>query len=497
MIKGFSVKTIRPRSLLPFAFGIGAALFGCNSCDKQRKIAPPVPTSTSAATTAAARPAAKPLAKPAEVAPVHTAPSLGTLLSKCLNLPKTPINSLSQLGCLVGGTKSAREKINEARSAYLKLFGQNLEKGTIILRKPKNDAVSEGIGFGGVLFGVSGGLAAAGLALSGGNSQENQHSFWQLYNARNAYFLQENGVMAWLVNADGSVQSTDSASDGDQDWIASELIVLNQIQCGKWQMPSSLTLQSFRAQIQKDVNAFWKNHVRERNGRLVFLPSNGSWARRGDGRDVYYASYPDPHFLGLFAEFDPAHDWRKLADDVQNLNQTILNNHQNLGASGQNPMPAKVFVKVNSNGRFLVENYYEISRNEGIPEVDLVDNELDSIRFLLRMARAAVMDGDRSAKKISQQLLTIANISGPSSAHILAKSKGAPSPLGFNNTLARASYGIAVLGSGDASKAERFFCTVMNDHQGQFFGEWDGAKNYYYDQSLILQILDLAFIYNN
>jgi len=403
-----------------------------------------------------------------------------------------PIAPLT-LSCLPGGKETAQAKLNEVRTGFMKLFGNTLSGGTIILNKPNNnEAVSEGVGFGGKIYGVSGGLAAGALTSAGGKAESNQQTFWQIYRARNAYFMTGSGVMAWKVDGQGKQISTDSAADGDQDWIAAEQKALDDLQAGQWQLPAGITIEGIKTQIQTDRDAFWRNHVKPINGRLFFLASNGAWAKRGDGREIYYPSYPDPNALGRIFRSDSSHDGAKLVADVQALNQEVLANYQGLGASGQNPMPAKVFVTVLANGSYKVENYYEISGREGVRAEDRKDNELDSIRFFLRQGRAALLDGDAAAQTMLRQIIQIAKITGPSTAHILAGAQGAPSPLGFNNTLARASYGLAVLGSGESAKAESFFCSVMNDHKGQYFGEWDGAKKYYYDQAMIIQALDLA-----
>ncbi|MBN2057944.1 MAG: hypothetical protein JW782_04050 [Candidatus Saganbacteria bacterium] len=409
----------------------------------------------------------------------QAAPVPITLRNECLPVRITSTAQLTQLGCLTGGAASVNAGIEEVRNNYLGLFGHQLGNGTLIVRRPDDFAVSEGIGFGGLIFSAS-------------STAESQAAYWQLYNARNNYFLQPSGVMAWSLNLDGSVRSSDSASDGDQDWIASELIMLDRVQCGQVNLPDSLSLTAFRDQVQRDLNAFWDNHIRERGNRLIFLPTNGTWAQRGDGRDVYYTNYADPSLLRLFAAFDPAHDWNRLANDVQALNQEVLQAHSSLGAAGQNPVPAKVFIQVNSQN-FTVENYYEISRREGVTGDALVDNEADAIRFFLRQARAAVLDNDHTAQENLRQIVQIARITDPASAHLYAGAEGAPSPFGWSNTLARASYGLAVLGSGDTSSAEAFFCSVMNDRHDAYFGEWAGARDYYYDQSMILQIMDLAF----
>jgi hypothetical protein len=319
-----------------------------------------------------------------------------------------------QLTCIQDG-KSTPEKLDEVRDSYLELFGKTLPQGAIILKKPGNNAVSEGIGFAGLIF-------------TSNNSQKSQNSYWQIYKARKAYFLKNNGVMAFLVDANGNKVNADSASDGDQDWIASEIIVLNKLKSRQWKLPEEMTLSTFEKEIQKDLNAFWRAHVKQKNERLLFLPTDGPWAKRGDGREIYYSSYPDPHFLRIFAKFDKSHDWGKLADDVLDLNLEILKNHKKLGAAGQNPMPAKVFFRVSANGNYRVENYYKISRAEGVRGDALKDNEMDSIRFVaLRMPRAAILDNDPKAIQILKEIIKLAYISGPGSAHILAGSPGAPS----------------------------------------------------------------------
>lgn len=407
------------------------------------------------------------------VAKQEDPPATG-LRNECLSVRETSAAALSQLGCYPGGTQSAREKTDQVRAGYLEMYGKTLPEGLIIMKSPDNEAVSEGMGFAGLLF---------------ANEPE---TYWQLYSARKEYFLTDRGVMAWKVSPEGRQIIRDSASDGDQDWIASELMVLDQIQCGAQQMPEGMTLESFRADIQRDLDAFWTNHIKEKSGRYLFLPTNGSWARRGDGKDVYYTNYSDPHFLRMFAEFDPSHDWTQVASDTQELNQLVLSNYESLGHAGQNPMPAKVFVQVSSSGTYSVENYYTRSKREGVSGDAVVDNEADSIRFFLRQARAAVLDDDQAAQQMLRQIVSTANITGPSSAHIYAGADGAPSPLGWNNTLAITLYGTAVLGSGEAQEAESFFCSTLNNFQGTYFGAWSGAKDYYYDQSLILQSLDLA-----
>ena len=243
-----------------------------------------------------------------------------------------------ELTCIQEG-ESASEKLGKVRDAYLEFYGKTLPQGTIILKKPDNNAVSEGIGFAGLIFASS-------------NSPKSQNSFWQVYKARKAYFLKSNGVMAYLIDAQGRKVTTESASDGDQDWIASEIIVLNKLKAGKWKLPPGMTLSAFEKEIQKDLDAFWKAHVKAKNGRLFFLTTDGSWAKRGDGREIYYSSYADPHFLRMFSKFDKTHQWSKLAEDVLDLNLEILKNHKKLGAAGQNPMPAKVFVRIYTNGKY-------------------------------------------------------------------------------------------------------------------------------------------------
>jgi len=383
---------------------------------------------------------------------------------------------------LLGLSREDREKnkVEEAKKGYIELYGKELSKGLIILKKPDNEAVSEGIGFGAVITVES-------------NSKECQESFWNLYKGRKAYFLKSSNVMAWKTNSSGTVTGKDTASDGDGDYLGAALKALKKLKSGEWKIPEGMSIATFEKEIQNDLAAFWKAHVKKTNGRYFYLASDGSWAKRGDNREIYYASYPDPHFLRMSTEVDQAHDWEKLADDVQDLNAEILKNYKELGAAGQNPMPAKVFVTIKSDGSYKLENYYTVSKKEGTRGEALKDNEMDSIRFLLRQARTAILDNDPKAKAILKDLLKFAkiDIQNPYSAHILAGAKDAPHKMGWANTLARASYGVAVLAVHGKPAAKAFFNTVFANYQKKFFGEWDGAKDYYYDQSLIIQILDL------
>jgi hypothetical protein len=388
-------------------------------------------------------------------------------------------------GAAGGGQTAASpddDLLSAARAGFIKLFGKILALGMIIINRPENNSVSEGMGYAGGFFGS--------ITYATDNAANSQKIFWQLYAGRKAYFLKPNGVMAWKVDAQGRKLSDISASDGDQDWIAAEALDYEKLAKGIWPLPAGQTVESFRQEVLKDLKAFWDAHIKNVNGRLFFRATDGAWAQRGDGREIYYASYPDPHFLRLFAKLDPAHPWLKLVEDVQALNQVVLANYAQLGAVGQNPMPAKAFVSV-SGGAYKVENYYEISRREGVNAQDLKDNEADSIRFILRMGRAAILDGDPAAKKMLQDLVKLAKITDPNSAHIYAGDAGAPSPYGWNNTLARACYGLALLGAGETEMARAFFQTVKNDFRGTFFGDWDGAANYYYDQAIIIQVLEL------
>lgn len=374
-----------------------------------------------------------------------------------------------------------KEKVENVKKGYIELYGKTLPGGLIILKSPDNEAVSEGIGF-------------AGIILAQSDDAKSRQEYLQLYLARKSYFLKENGVMAWKIDVDGNKIGNDSASDADQDWIASELMALEKIKSGKWALPAGATIEGFKQEIQKDLDAFWEAHVKSENGRLLFLATDGSWAQRGDGRDIYYTSYADPHFLKMFAEFDSdnQHDWTKLSKDVLDLDKEICKNYTTLGAAGLNPIPAKVFVSVASGGTYTVENYYTISKQEGVTGDDIKDNEMDAIVIILRMSRAAILDNNADAISVLNSILTAANITTPSSAYILAGSTGAPSKWGWNNTVARTSYGLAVYAADGSVKADPFITTVENDYKVKYFGEWDGAKAYYHDQSLILQMLDLV-----
>ena len=263
---------------------------------------------------------------------------------------------------------------------YLKLYGRKLSEGMIIKKSPDEEATSEGIGFAGILCTYS-------------DAKDIQEKFWDIFMGRKTYHEKSNGVMAWLLGLDGLKRSQDSASDGDQDWILALITAYEKIQKGDLALPPSKTglksLEDIKKEIQRLITSFYNAHIKQRGSRYVYLATDGEWAKRGDGKDIYYASYPDPYALCMFSKFDPAHNWQKVSNDVMELNEKILESYKDLGAQGQNQMPAKVFVSVSTDGSYKVENYYIISSGEGVQDKDLVDNEEDSIRFFLRMARAA------------------------------------------------------------------------------------------------------------
>ena len=397
----------------------------------------------------------------------------------CVKCPCSPAKRISLVQLL--GTKTS--DIDKAVRSYLKLYGHKIGSGMVIKKSPDKQATSEGIGF-------------AGIMCTASNAKDIQTAFWDVFMGRKLYHEKSNGVMAWLVDLQGKKLNQASASDGDQDWILALILAYKKIECGQWSMPPAKTGLKTKADIKKEIKrlitAFYNAHIKQRNGRYIFLATDASWAKRGDGKDIYYASYPDPYALCLFSKYDSTHNWAKVSTDVMELNEKILAEYKGLGARGQNPMPAKVFVTVLSGGKYKVENYYTISKREGVTGDALKDNEEDSIRFFLRMARAAVLTGNQKAKTILGKILTIAKIKGVSDPHILAGNAGAPHPMGYNNNLAKAGYGAAAIGAGKTSLAKQLLDSVNRTFNGTCYSDWPGAKNYYYPQSIIIQSLILG-----
>ena len=345
----------------------------------------------------------------------------------------------------------------------------------IIKKSPDEEATSEGIGFAGILCTYS-------------DAKDIQEKFWDIFMGRKTYHEKSNGVMAWLLGLDGLKRSKDSASDGDQDWILALITAYEKIQKGDWALPPSKTglksLEDIKKEIQRLITSFYNAHIKQRGSRYVYLATDGEWAKRGDGKDIYYASYPDPYALCMFSKFDPAHNWQKVSNDVMELNEKILESYKDLGAQGQNPMPEKVFVSVKPDGSFKVENYYKISAKEGVTGDALKDNEEDSIRFFLRMARAAVLSGNEKAKQMLGKILEITGVQKVSDPLLWARQ--------YNNALAKAGYGIAAYGAGKSALAKALLASVQSSFDGEGYKDWPEAKKYYYYQSVIFQSIMLG-----
>ena len=377
----------------------------------------------------------------------------------------------------------ARLKSDKSIRAYLKLYGVRVGQGMIIQNSPTQFATSEGIGF-------------SGIVCTSSNAKDIQTAFWDIYMGRKLYHEKSNGVMAWKVDLNGNKLGLDSASDGDQDWILALILAYEKIERGEWTLPPSKTGLKTKDDIKKEITrlltSFYNAHIRYKHKKYVFLSSDGSWAQRGDKRDIYYSSYPDPYALCLFSKFDSTHDWSKISSDIMELNEKILLEWRDLGAKGQNPMPAKVFVTVLKGGTYKVENYYKISQQEGTTGEALKDNEEDSIRFFLRMARAAILSGNTKAKAILEKILTITKVTGVADPHIHAGDPNATHKYGFNNNLAKAGYAIAAFGAGKRELAKKLLGSVQKTFNGTCYSDWADAKKYYYPQSIILQSILLG-----
>ncbi|MDI6731640.1 MAG: hypothetical protein QME05_03545 [Candidatus Margulisbacteria bacterium] len=372
------------------------------------------------------------------------------------------------------------------RDGYFERYGAELADGNLILldgnpKQPRDRAVSEGIGFGALIAART-------------NRAEDQQRFWAICQARQTYFIKDTGVMRWIVGADGHKldpgelegpdgpinNPDDSAADGDQDFIAAEITAYHKMESGDWEIPAGMTLDSFKADIKADLTAFWDAYIHTLKGprqRHILTSSDGSWdGSPGDLRYVYSPSYADPHFLQMFAEFDtdPDHAWSGLIADIMNLNAQILEQHDRLGAVGQNPMPAKVFVSVSSLGNFVIEKEPQ-------------DSEYDSIRFLLRMSRFAILDKNQPARQLLAQLTDIAGVSANFNDVVIGEKR-------YSNTLTHTSYGIALWAAGKQAEARQYFDQILlherkADEFGQYFS--DSPYSDYYSQSLIQQSIDL------
>ncbi|ADU26447.1 glycosyl hydrolase family 8 [Ethanoligenens harbinense] len=167
------------------------------------------------------------------------------------------------------------------KMAYLR--AANSQMSRVIDPEMGNVTVSEGIGYG-MLFSVA---------------QDDPSVFKCLWKYAQ-YYMDDNGLMNWKIDADGNVIGTGAASDADED-MAYALLLASK----KWKNPSYLkNAQTLVKSIQ----------MHEIDSRYVLLPGD-KWRVN----PPLNPSYISPQYYKVFEKFDYTF-W----DKVYNVNFEIL-----------------------------------------------------------------------------------------------------------------------------------------------------------------------------
>lgn len=216
------------------------------------------------------------------------------------------------------------------------------------------DTYSEGIGYGM--------LIAAYL-----DDRPLFDGLWAYAKSYQVTYEGKSGLMAWHINADGSIQDKSFATDGDED-MAFALIVADK----KW--------GGYRGEALTLLNNLLTHAVDANN---VLLP--GTWS--GGGR--VHPSYFDPAYYRTFAEYTGVSRW----NDVAAMSYTILGR---INAKGMNATTGLLPDYSTVNGD-TAKNWNPATQQFDI-DPESYDYEWDALRAPWRLARDLVWNCDGNAK---------------------------------------------------------------------------------------------------
>lgn len=261
-------------------------------------------------------------------------------------------------------------------------------------------------------------------------------------------------LFGWQVNG----RDVNSAADADED-IAAALVFA----ATKWE--NKIYLDKAR----EIISAIWEKEVHETNGRLVLLPSDNQSDFIKPAGIIINPSYFSPAWYRVFAKIDPKHNWNKLAED----SLEILNKVQE--KFGQ-PIDW-CYAKVNSKGEITVE---EVPGGQfGLPPRTKIFG-FDAVRVPLRLSFDVALHDNLNSKTVLHKILKSFN---PRTVEVAE----AWNPKSWHNEVPVAVLTAAAFALGDLNK--QYFAAEFSRYNqpGQnFYGEWDGAKDYYYNQTLCL-----------
>lgn len=355
------------------------------------------------------------------------------------------IMQVNPASAVQGATGLAAIRLNTADSRTAQKLDQkwNFWKSSFLtpdgfVKDPsaQNRMVSEGLGYGLLLAVALDDQAAFDKILSA--SQKMQKS---------------NSLFKWRL------EDSNSAADADED-IAMALILASK----KWKNEKYLKL------AEPIVKAIWENEVKvfgAKNSSFLFLmPSDNTQNYIKPVGTIINPSYFSPAWYRAFAQVDQTHDWNKLAEDTLKILEAI---QKKFGE----PIDW-CFLTTGQKGEILVSAVP--GNSYGLPQRTNIFG-FDAVRVPLRLAFDTANSRPGLALSLIDEMLR-------KNSPATTKVENSSSPESWHNELVAAVFAAAsrnsqVLPYGYQGEFKRF-------DAGDYYGEWDGAKNYYFNQSLAL-----------
>ncbi|MFC1478034.1 glycosyl hydrolase family 8 [Candidatus Margulisiibacteriota bacterium] len=311
--------------------------------------------------------------------------------------------------------------------------------GTGLVHDPSHGGVaySEGIGYG---------LLLAVL-------NNDQPTFNYILNGADALMASNNnGLYAWKALSNGQVVSVNAATDADQD-IALALIFADLLQreCPEWQSTTN-----YRTRAQALIDNIYTYEIED-----------GRYLKPGDtfgGQSVMNPSYFAPAWYRIFDQYeDTDHDWTT----VINQCYTTL---QNSTGYGEALVPDWCDASGAAVGGFSHEFTY------------------DAIRTLWRTALDAIWFNNTTARGYADN--AAAFIDAPSANYFNLNGNVA---IDQHNELTIAMWAAGIMGASDITTESAgynyelsFYDNYVHLQDVRSFGNWSGAQQYYFNQTLAL-----------
>lgn len=328
------------------------------------------------------------------------------------------------------------------KNSFLKLMSDGF--AVVIDPSQGNRAVSEGFGYG-MLLAVSFNDRTTFDALLKGYQKNVEAG--------------GSGLSSWLMDQNGNIQDYSNAIDSDID---TSLALLKASQ--KWGD------QSYQQAASRIITTIGEKALKTVNGKTYLLPSGKAFEFIKGDDFIINPSYFNMTALRLFAQVDQSHNWQAAIDS----SYEILSKAQaQFGFIpdwlGLHSSTGEVFELTR---QYCSERYLFDSNQR----LHIFGN--DAVRVLWQLAQDYQSTQDQRAKDILNKILEGTNPSD-------TKVQDAWSDQGWHNEIAAAAFALAAqaIAHPQASQYLSEFHTFEKDG---FYGTWDGAKDYYYNQSITL-----------